>query len=585
MKKAITIEDVATYPYPGTAVPGNLQFSPDDTLITYLFSGEGSLVRQLYALDPDSGETRQLVKPAGDGDTEENLTLEEKLRRERMRQRETGITQYAWSKEGRILIPLLGGLFVQNGADGELQQILAKSEHPILDAQFSPDGKWIAYVQDAELYVIASEPSIKTSEVGNDQPLLKTSEVFSQPRQITSGARGTGKTNGLAEYIAQEEMGRRQGYWWSPDSKSIAFAEVDETHIPVYRIVHQGQDAVGEGAQEDHRYPFAGKANAKVRLGVVSLGGGEPTWMDLGDDDDIYLARVKWLPNGRLTAQIENRAQSRLDLISFDPTTGQGKTLLTETSDVWINLHNMFKPLKNGRFIWASERTGFMHLYLYDEDGEVERPLTSGNWQVDSIDGIDQENGQLYFSGTLDNPLERHLYVVGFDGGTPRRLTQEAGTHTITLDHKFNRFIDQFNSLTQAPTINLHSLEDGSQLRPIFTPNDPRLETLDLQSPEIVTVTSRDGVYLYGAIYRPPASFGDGPFPTIVYVYGGPQSQLVVNGWRSTVNMRAHYLAQQGFLVFILDNRGSLRRGLAFEGWIRHRMGIIEVQDQVDGVR
>ncbi len=307
--------------------------------------------------------------------------------------------------------------------------------------------------------------------------------------------------------------------------------------------------------------------------------------MDLGEDEDIYLARVKWLPNGRLTAQIENRAQSQLNLISYDPTTGQGKILLTETSEVWINLHNMFCPLKNGRFIWASERAGFMHLYLYGENGELERPLTSGDWQVESIDGIDQENEQLYFSGTLDSPLERHLYVVGFDGGTPQRLTQEAGTHTVTLDHKFTRFIDQFNSLTQPPIINLCNLADGSQQRPIFTPNDPRLETLDLPSPEIVTVTSRDGIDLYGAIYRPPASFGSGPFPTIVNVYGGPHVQLVAHGWRGPVNMRAQYLAQQGYLVFVLDNRGSSRRGLEFEGWIRQRMGIIEVQDQVDGVR
>jgi len=565
MKKPITIEDVATYPFPGTAVPGNLKFSPDDSLITYLFSGEGSLVRHLNALNPENGDTRQLVKPPGDGDTEENLTIEEKLRRERMRQRETGITQYAWGKDGRILIPLLGGLYVQNGPDGALLQILEKGAHPILDARFSPDGKWIAFVQDAEIYIVDS--------------------TGGEPLQLTSGARGTGKTNGLAEYIAQEEMGRRHGYWWSPNSKSIAFVEVDETNIPVYRIVHQGQDAVGEGAQEDHRYPFAGKENAKVRLGIIRLDGNEPTWMDLGEDEDIYLPRVKWLPKGRLTAQIENRAQSQLDLVSFDPTTGQGKTLLTETSDVWINLHNMLRPLKNGRFIWASERTGFMHLYLYGENGELERPLTSGEWQVESIDGIDQKNEQIYFSGTLDSPLERHLYVVGFDGGQPHRLTQAAGTHAVTLDHKFTRFIDQFNSLTQAPTINLCNLADGNQLRPIFIPNDPRLETINLPSPEIVSLPSRDGIDLYGAIYRPPASFGNGPFPTIVCVYGGPHAQLVVNSWRDTINMRAQFLAQQGYLVFMLDNRGSARRGLAFEGWIRHRMGIIEVQDQVDGVR
>ncbi|PID87076.1 MAG: peptidase S9 [Chloroflexi bacterium] len=565
MKSPITIEDIATYPLPGTAVPGSLQFSPDNNHITYLCSDEGSLVQQLYALNLENGDTHQLVKPPGDGDTEENLSLEEKLRRERMRQHKTGITQYSWSKDGRILIPLPGGLFVQNSCDSELQQIAAKSDHPILDARFSPDGKWIAYVQNAEIYVVPSAG-------GN-------------PRQLTSGARSQGKTNGLAEYIAQEEMARQHGYWWSPDSQSIAFAEVDETHIPVYRIIHQGQDSVGEEAQEEHRYPFAGKDNAKVRLGVIRLDSRSPTWMDLGDNDDIYLARVKWLPNGRLTAQIQNRDQSRLDLISYDPTNGTGQTLLSETSDVWINLHNLFHPLKNGRFIWGSERTGFMHLYLYDERGELQRPLTSGNWQVESIEGIDQKNKRLYFSGTLDSPLERHLYVVDFDGSKPRRLTAEAGSHFVTLDRRFSQFIDLYHSLTQPPIINLCRLKDGSRQRNIFTPNDPRLEKINLPTPEIVELTSRDGITLYGILYRPPATFGTGPFPTIVAVYGGPHVQVVANRWLNTANMRAQFLAQQGYLVFMLDNRGSSRRGLAFEGWIRQRIGIIEVQDQVDGVR
>ena len=182
-------------------------------------------------------------------------------------------------------------------------------EHPALDPQLSPDGAWIAYVRDAELYVVAAEGGA--------------------PRQITDGARGTGKTHGLAEYIAQEEMGRSHGFWWSPDSARIAFTEVDETHIPVYRIVHQGKDATGEGAQEDHRYPFAGQPNATVRLGVVST-----RWRRACLDGPrpgariSYLARVDWFPDGTLTAQIENRAQTTLDLVRFDPQTGRADALL-----------------------------------------------------------------------------------------------------------------------------------------------------------------------------------------------------------------------------------------------------------------
>ncbi|MBK7918213.1 MAG: DPP IV N-terminal domain-containing protein [Chloroflexi bacterium] len=268
----ITLEDVATYPLPGTAVPASLAFSPDNRLVTYLFSGAGSLSQQLYAFDPETAVTRTLITPPGGGDTEESLSSEEKLRRERLRQHSLGITRYAWGKNGRLLIPLQGSLYLQYGPEADLELLVDGSGSPLIDARFSPDGNWVSFVQDCELYVM---------------PVTNGG-----PRQLTRGARGTGRTHGLAEYIAQEEMARRDGYWWSPDSQWLAFTEVDETHIPVYRIVHQGKDQTGDGAQEDHRYPFAGQANANVRLAVVNRDGGDPIWLDLGDDEDIYLARV-----------------------------------------------------------------------------------------------------------------------------------------------------------------------------------------------------------------------------------------------------------------------------------------------------
>jgi dipeptidyl-peptidase-4 len=566
---AFSIEEVARYPRPGMAIPGELAFSPDDKLITYLFSPDTSLTRQLYALDPKTGAQSLVIEPPDGGATEENVSLEEALRRERQRQLEVGVTQYAWAKKAnRLLIPLRGDIYVQDGLSAPLRKIVESEGQPALDAQFSPDGDWVAYVQDVELYVVAASGG--------------------EPRQITQGARGTGKTHGLAEYVAQEEMGRRHGFWWSLDSQWIAFTEVDETHIPVYRIVHQGKDAVGEGAQEDHHFPFVGEANARVRLGVVSAEGGEPVWMDLGDDEDIYLARVKWLPDGSLSAQLENREQTELELVRFDPRTGCQDVLLRETSDVWINLHDMFKPLEqslDGGFIWASERTGYLHLYLYDGQGNLIRPLTEGEWLVDSIVGVDEEREQVYFTATRDGPTESHLYAVSFAGGEPRRITREPGTHTVVTDAAFQRFVDVHQALGRPPSVTLRSLADGSTLRTLYECSDPRVDELALQPPESVTLQSRDGVTLYGAIYRPSASFGEGPYPTIVSVYGGPHAQFVFNGWdRMTVDMRAQYLCSLGFLVFKLDNRGSARRGLDFEGVIKHDLGNIEVQDQVDGV-
>lgn len=565
-KKTLPIEEIARYPLPGMAVPGSLAFSSDDRLITYLYSPEKNLTNQLFAFDPLKDEYFPLVVPQGGGNTEENLSLEEKLQRERQRQRALGLTQYAWSNWGdHILIPLQREIYVKENLDSPLKKVVERHGSPALSPQFSPDGKWIAYVQEAELYVVLT--------------------LGGEPRQLTSGARGAGKTHGLAEFIAQEEMYRQQGFWWSPDSRSIAFEEVDETHIPVYRIVHQGKDQVGEGAQEDHRYPFAGQPNARVRLGVISIEGGEPAWMDLGDEEDIYLARAGWFPDGRLWAQIENREQTELDVVSFHPSTGVRTTLFCEKSDIWVNLHDMLKPLNSGGFIWASERTGYRHLYLYDEQARLVRPLTQGDWMVDALAGVDQDNRIAYFTSTKESPLESHLYAVSFDEGEPRRLTSARGTHAIVLDHACQRFIDTFSSLDTPPAITLCDLSDGDVLATVYDQPDARVQELNLQPPELVTLKNRNGDTLYGAVYRPTAEFGPGPYPTIVSVYGGPHVQVVTDSWPMTVNMRAQYLRSLGFLIFMLDNRGSARRGLQFEAAVKHDMSHLEVKDQVDGVQ
>ena len=213
----IPIEEIARYPLPGMAIPGKLAFSPDDRLITYLFSSQRDLTLQLYAFDPQENQHSLLVTPPEGGVTEANVSLEEALRRERQRQRDLGVTDYAWAKHHqRILVPAQGNIYTSEGPNQALRKIVSGDKHPALDPRFSPDGEWVAYVQDAELYIVAADGG--------------------KPRQLTRGARSTGKTHGLAEYIAQEEMKRSQGYWWSEDSRWLAFTEVDETHIPVYRI-------------------------------------------------------------------------------------------------------------------------------------------------------------------------------------------------------------------------------------------------------------------------------------------------------------------------------------------------------------
>ena len=551
------------------AIPVSFAFAPDDSSLTYLHAPDQGRVRRLYAMDVDTGEKR-VIQASVDPESAE-LSLEEQLLRQRQRQMGEGITRYSrGEKRDFILMPAQSGVYVKDGEDAPPRMAVSSDGGAILTPQASPDGTRIAFVRDSEIYVV---------------PTPTDGEGLPSPKQITFGARGTGKTNGVAEYIAQEEMGRLSGFWWSKDGSLIAFEQADETHIPPYRIVHQGKDDVGESAREDHRYPFAGEANARVRLGVVSADGGDPVWMDLGDSEDVYLARATWTPNGALIAQIQNREQTRLHLVEFDLSTGARTTILTETSDVWINLHDMFKPLKSGEFVWASERDGFCHLYLYGEGGNLIRRLTGGDWVVDGLAGVDESARTAYFTGTKDGATERHLYRVSLDGGEIERITRESGVHSVTLDHRFRKFVDVFSDVRTPPTVTLRSLEDGETLRSIHVPDDPRIEALDLAPPELTTVESEDGETLHAALYKPPPRFGDGPHPTVIYVYGGPHAQVVTNSWGMTCAMRIQRLRSLGYLVFSLDNRGSARRGLAFEGAIRHNMGGVEVRDQVAGVR
>lgn len=581
------VEEIVQYPLPGCGVPISVSFSPDDSLIAYLFSPDQSLYRKVFVFDPKSGKHELFFSPPDGGLDENNLSAEEKLRRERSRERGLGVTRYEWvktsSKRKRVIVLLPAGIYIQDTAAQPELKLQSASCSTIIDPHVSPDGTMLAYVRDNELHVL--------------------NLLYNMSKQLSMGANENSITHGLAEYIAQEEMDRKNGYWWSLDSKYIAFTEVDSSEIPRFRIMHQGKNSVGSDAQEDHAYPFAGSSNVKVRLGVVSANGGPVSWMDLhcgGDrvENEEYLARVNWMRGNILTAQVLNRTHSKLKILRFDIKTGQRKVILEEEHETWINLHDCFTPLdkvpnkSTAGFIWASEKTGFKHLYLYDIDGECLGPITQGDWMVEQVAGVNEVTGVVYFTGTLDGPLESHLYCTNLfpDAGhslqVPMRLTQGKGKHVVVLDHQLQRFVDIHDSLGSPPKVTLNSLLDGSLItsfyeQPVY---NPRFKKLQLEFPEIIKVEAKDGTALYGALYKPDvARFGPPPYKTMIQVYGGPGVQLVCDSWINTVDMRAQYLRSKGILVWKMDNRGSARRGLKFEGAIKYNCGQIEAEDQLTG--
>ncbi|CAF0765270.1 unnamed protein product [Adineta ricciae] len=584
--RPITSKDVASLPQPGFNLAESIRFSPDDKFITYLRSPNQTLSRQLYAYNIQNEKEYIYAEPEnGEGKTEENLSMEEKLRRERQRQLITGITRYQWStnkSHSLMLIPIGCDLYIHDGKALRLL-VSGSSQPPIIDPKLSPDGSFVAYVQDCELYYIS------------------TSDATAQPRQITFDARGQpNKTNGLAEFIAQEEMNRSDGFWWSDNSDFIAFTQVDESNVPVFRITHSGSDDPDQ--IEEHRYPFAGKANVQVTVGVIDLRDKtkqDPDihWIDLSSFHDYYIARVNFFPDNTLALQIENREQTKLQLFQCDFLTKKpSRLLIEETSGSWINLHDFFHTLKKSptQFIWASERSGFMHLELYDlTTGQLKKSLTNGEWVVQHLVDIDEDNSIIYFLANRETPIEVHLYSVNYNDDVPTvdRITQEVGCHVI---HCFNRTfeycITQWNSIDQCPTIRMLDVKKKQVIKYFSHLHQGQQQTIEqfrFVKPQLIKITNRNNDTLYCAVYKPDDEQDkhQRPHPTLVSVYGGPHLQRVINSWALRVDMRCQRLVEAGYVVLRLDNRGSPNRGVAFESAIRYDMGHLELEDQIDGVR
>jgi dipeptidyl-peptidase-4 len=339
------------------------------------------------------------------------------------------------------------------------------------------------------------------------------------------------------------------------------------------------------GDAEMERYPVPGGANPIVHVYVAPVGGGAARLMDTGTETDQYIARVNWLPDSKHVAiQRLNREQTQLDLLFANAGTGKSRVALTEKDGYWINLSDDLRFLKDGkRFLWSSERSGYRHLYLYDLDGKQVAQLTKGEWEVTSLDSVDEAKGLAYFTATEKSPLERHIYKAGFDGSGFARVTQEDGTHAANFSASAAYFVDSSSDAMTPPHIDLLRA-DGSRVGPINENKVAELAEYRLVPPETFTVRAHDGMMLNAMMIKPPDFDPQRKYPVLVYIYGGPHVQVVRNVWAGPNFLWHEMMAQKGYIVFALDNRGSAGRGHVFEEPIHYRLGAQELSDQRDGI-
>lgn len=557
------------------------KFSPDGRYVTYL-QGKDTNKDQLdlWAFDTRTGTARLLVDSQAFLTGEEVLSAEEEARRERQRTASLrGIVEYAFSSDGRrLLIPLGGDLYLYDlqAAQDPVRRLTHTDEYET-DARFSPQGRFVSFIRNQNIFAID----------------LQSGEEFA----LTTDGGGL-VNNGVAEFIAQEEMGRATGYWWSPDERYIAFTRTDDA--PVQEVERFEINADG-ARMFRQRYPAAGTANTHVELKLVEIG--SRAVKDIAIDfADRYLARVDWFPNSQsLAVQRQSRDQKQLEFLKLDVASGVTNVLFTETSDHWIELHDDLHFLKSQqRFIWASSRSGFKHLYLYDFDGKLIRPLTAGDWMVvgdglDSLVGVDERRRLVYFMANKESPLERHLYAASLDTTqptAPRKVSREEGWHSAKLLPGERAYLDVHSSPEQPPNASIRKLDGTVEhwlVRNALDASHPYARYLpEHVREEFGSLRASDGQELFYRLIKPAKLESGKRYPVIVDTYGGPHFQYVRKDWMGGARAAQGYfrqlLAQRGFVVFTLDNRGSGYRGNAFERVIAGQLGKAEIEDQLRGV-
>ncbi|HET8712852.1 MAG TPA: S9 family peptidase [Gemmatimonadales bacterium] len=492
------------------------------------------------------------------------------------------IEDYSWSPDGRKLLIFTnsqqvwrtntrGDYWVLDLAGWALKKLGGDGpESTLMFAKFSPDGGRVGWVRYGEYNLYVEDvASGATTQLTKD------------------GSRTT--INGTFDWVYEEELGLQDGWRWNPDGRSIAYWQLDATGVRDF-LLYNTTDSL-YAFTTPVQYPKAGQTNSAGRVGVVSASGGETKWVDIpGDPRNNYIARMEWIPrqggSRELVIQHLNRLQNTLQVMIADAQTGVARTAFTERDSAWVEQFDDLRFVNGGKdILWLSERSGWSHLYLVSRDKGEARPLTSGNFDVLSVQRVDTVGKWIYYTASPENPAQRYLYRVNYQKrGAPVRVSpaSEPGTHIYNISPSGRFAVHTYTRFGVPPTATLISLPDHRSLRALVdnAALKAKVARLRLGSTEFRQVDIGDGIKLNAWFIKPPGFDSTTRYPVLFFVYGGPGSQTVLDGWGGQNYLWYQMLAQRGYVVASVDNRGTGARGRAWRKIVYKQMGVVETHDQ-----
>lgn len=537
--------------------PVSPKITPDGKAVIFLRSGPRDPVLRLYEFAIAGANLREILTPEKllQG-AEEKLTAEERSRRERERQSLRGFTSFQLSKDGgKLLVALSSKLYVITRADSRVTELPNRGW---IDPHFSPDGRAVAAVNGGELHVIDLETNADVA--------------------VTSGATETIQ-HGAAEFVAQEEMERHEGFWWSPDSQWLAYQETDNSGVENRFI---SDPLHPETLPAKNFYPRAGTNNARVRLGIVARTGGATHWVEWDREKYPYLTRVVWKEAAApLCLLVQNRAQQEELLLAVDPTSGATHELLREKDAAWLNLDSKPMPVwrKDGReFLWTTERNGAWQVELRSADGAFVRAITPADFNLNEFIDLNVTDGSIVVAGGPD-PRERHLFRFTLEAKTePQRLTRESGSHDAVFGEAKEQFLHRFNLVDGRAGWEMLRTSDGGKLGAL-----PSVAERPSVLPK-VELTRTDGPRAMDAAIVRPRDFAKGKqYPVILDVYAGPHHKQVVA--QADRYMIDQWMADRGYIVILIDGRGTPGHGREWERAIRGNLIDVALADQIAGLQ